>query len=144
MVKVTSNSVAIILGIVLLFPHPHANAEEGYIPYGVTKYSVLYYNPESITSPSEGVIRLQTKVVSKCNDSKDWIIKDHPNCSNLSWAYVITFTEINCSSRQDRDISSVGYNREGKATDSLSTEDAEWEDIIPESYSEALYNLVCH
>jgi hypothetical protein len=144
MANVTSNSVAILIGIVLFFTHSHAKAEEGYIPYGVTKYSVLYYNPESITYPSKGVIRLQTKVVSKCNDSKEWMIKDHPNCSNLDWAYVITFTEINCSSKQDRDISSVGYNKEGKPTNSLSTEDAEWDDIIPESYSEALYKLVCH
>ena len=144
MVKVTSNSVAIIIGIVLLFPHSHGKAEESYIPYGVTKYSVLYYNPETITYPSKGVIRLRTKVVSKCNDSKEWMIKDHPNCSNLDWADVITFTEINCSSKQDRDISSVGYNKEGKPTNSLSAEDAEWDDIIPESYSETLYQLVCH
>ena len=144
MVKITSNSVAIIIGIVLFFPHGQGKAEESYIPYGVTKYSVLYYNPESITYPSKGVISIQTKVASKCTDGKEWMIKDHPNCSSLDWAYVITVTEINCSSKQDRDISSVGYNKEGNPTNSLSTEDAEWDDIIPESYSEVLYQLVCH
>ena len=82
-------------------------------------------------------------MLSKCNDSKDWAVKDHPNCSNIDWDYVLTLTEINCASRQDRDIESVGYNREGKSIASSSDETSQWSDIVPESYTEILYKSVC-
>lgn len=133
-----------VIGMVLIFSRGYSEAaEEDDILYGVTKYLMLYYNPKSITRPSKDVVRLKIKVVSKCNDNKDWMIKDHPNCSNIAWDYVITVTEINCLSKQDRDIESVGYNNEGNPVESFATETPEWSDIDPESYTEALYKLVC-
>ena len=133
-----------IITMVLISSDGYGEAAEGdFILYGVTKYLMLYYNPNSITRPSKDVVRLKIKVVSKCNDSKDWAVKEHPNCSNIDWDYVVTSTEINCSSKKDRDIESVGYDTEGKPVESLVTETSEWSDIEPESYTEALYKLVC-
>jgi hypothetical protein len=133
-----------MIGIVLIFFYGYGKAaEEDDILYGVTKYLILYYTPKSVTHPSKDIIRLQIKVVSKCKDSKDWIIKNHPNCLNLDWDYVITLTEINCSSKQDRDIESVGYDHRGKPVESLATETSEWSDIDPGSYTDVLYKLVC-
>ena len=133
-----------VIGMVLTFSCGYSEAAEGDdILYGVTKYLMLYYSPKSITRPSKDVVRLKIKVLSKCNDNKDWTIKNHPNCSNMDWDYVVTLTEINCLSKQDRDIESVGYDNEGKPIESLATETSEWSDIDPESYTEALYKLVC-
>ena len=133
-----------VIGMVLLFSRSYSEAaEDDDILYGVTKYLMLYYNPKSVIRPSKDIVRLKIKVVSKCNDNKDWAIKEHPNCSNIDWDYVVTVTEINCSSKQDRDIESVGYNHEGKPLESLATETSEWSDIETESYTEALYKLVC-
>jgi len=131
------------MGICLLSFDDYSKAEEDWVLYGVTKYLILSYNPKSITRPSKDTVRLQIKVLSKCNDSKDWTVKDHPNCSNIDWDYVLILTEINCSSKQDRDIESVGYNREGKSIASSSDETSQWSDIIPESYTEILYKSVC-
>ena len=132
-----------MIGIVLIFFYGYGKATEDDILYGVTKYLILYYNPKSVTRPSKDIIRLQIKVVSKCNDSKDWMIKSHPNCSNMDWDYVTTLTEINCSSKQDRDIESVGYDHKGKPVESLASETSEWSDIDPGSYTDILYRLVC-
>ena len=144
MIKIKFIPFVIVISIGLFFSPNNCNAEENYILYGVTKYLILYYNPGSITRPSKDIIRLQIKLVSKCKDSKEWTVKDYPNCSNIDWDYVITLTEINCSSRQDRDVESVGYNQEGKPLEFSSTETSQWSDIIPESYTEFLYKLVCH
>ncbi len=145
MIRIKLLPFVFIMGMVLIFSDGYGEAAEGdYILYGITKYLMLYYNPHSITRPSKDVVRLKIKVVSKCNDSKDWAIKEHPNCSNIDWDYVVTLTEINCSSKQDRDIESVGYNSEGKPVESLVTETSEWSDIDTESYTEALYKLVCN
>jgi hypothetical protein len=133
----------VVMGICLLFFHDYSRAEEDWILYGVTKYLILSYNPKSITRPSKDAVRLQIRVLSKCNDSKDWAVKDHPNCSNIDWNYVLTFTEINCLSKQDRDIESVGYNREGKSIASSYDENSQWSDIVPGSYTEILYKSVC-
>jgi hypothetical protein len=144
MIKVKLLSFVFIIGMVLIFSSGYSEAaEEDYVLYGVTKYLILYYNPKSITRSSQDVVRLKIKVVSKCNDAKDWTIKDHPNCSNINWDYVITSTEINCSSKQDRDIESVGYDNRGKPVESLAAETSEWSDIVPESYTEVLYKSVC-
>ena len=135
--------MVVVTGICLFLFHDYSKAEEDWVLYGVTKYLILSYNPKSITHPSKDTVRLQIKVLSKCNDSKDWTVKDHPNCSNIDWDYVLILTEINCSSKQDRDIESVGYNREGKSIASSSDETSQWSDIIPESYTEILYKSVC-
>ncbi|HSB03619.1 MAG TPA: surface-adhesin E family protein [Thermodesulfobacteriota bacterium] len=131
------------MAICSLFFHADSKAEEDWVLYGITKYLILSYNPKSITHPSKDTVRLQIKVLSKCNDSKGWTVKDHPNCSNIEWDYVLTLTEINCPSKQDRDIESVGYDKEGKSIASSSDETSPWSDIVPDSYTEILYKSVC-
>ncbi len=132
-----------ILGLFFIFSYGSAKAEEGYILYGVSKYLLLYYSPNSITRPAEKIVRLKIKQVTKCNDSKDWTVKESPNCQNVKWAYVLTTTEINCRTKQDHDLESTGYDSKGSEVASLDTEDSEWNDIIPDSYTDALYRLVC-
>lgn len=134
----------LVIGMVLISSCGYSEATEGDdILYGVTKYLILYYSPKSVTRPSKDVVRLKIKVLSKCNDNKDWMIKNQPNCPKMDWDYVVTLTEINCLSKQDRDIESVGYDNKGKPVESLTTETSEWSDIDPESYTEALYKLLC-
>jgi hypothetical protein len=132
----------ILVSVGMLLSHGYSGAEGEDILYGVTRYLLLYYNPKSITHPSKDIIRLQIKVVTKCNDAKDWTVKEHPNCANVPWSHVITTTEINCSTGQDRDIESVGYNKEGEPAGS-SSEETEWSDIAPESNTDTLYHLMC-
>ena len=133
------------VSMVFIFSRSYSEgSEKDDILYGVTKYLLLYYNPTSITRVSEDVVGLKIKVVSKCKDRRDWAIKEHPSCSNMDWDYVLTLTEINCSMKQDRDIESVGYDTEGRPVESLATETSECSDIDPDSYTEALYKLVCH
>jgi len=71
------------------------------------------------------------------------MIKRHPNCSNIDWDYIVTLTEIDCLSKQDRDIESVGYNKEGDPAES-SVIETPWSEIVPESYTDFLYGLVCN
>jgi len=131
----------ILIGICLVSVHGYAHAEEDWTLYGITKYFILFYDRNSITHPSEDVVRLWIKSVSKCNDTKDWPIKDHPNCANDEWLYVLTLTEIDCSKKKDRDIKSIGYSKEG--TEFLSDETSQWSDIILDSYTDFLYRVVC-
>jgi hypothetical protein len=133
--------VVILISILLLSVHGLANAEEDWTLYGITKYFILFYDRNSIAHPSKDIAELWTKSVSKCNDAKDWAIKDHPNCASVEWLYVLTLTEIDCSKKQDRDIKSIGYSKEGG--ESLSDETSPWADIIPESYTDILYKVVC-
>ncbi len=133
----------LLLSIPCFFSQAYGDTRgEDDILYGVTRYLLLYYNPKSITRPSKDVVRFQIKVVSKCNDELDWDVKHHPNCSGLDWNYVITVTEIDCLNKRDRDIRSVGYNKEGNPVES-SFEQTPWSDIDPESYAEFLLKLVC-
>ncbi len=119
-------------------------ADENDVLYGVSKYLLFYYEPSSITRPSPEIVRLKIKLVTKCNDSQDWTVKESPNCSHIEWDYVVTTTEINCRTKQDHDLESTGYDRNGHALESLDTQSSEWSDIDQDSYSDALYRLVCH
>ncbi len=136
-------SAVILIGIWLIFVHGYAHAEDDWTLYGITKYFILFYDAKSITHPSKDIVRLWIKSVSKCNDSQEWAVKDHPNCSNVEWVYVVTLTEIDCSSKQDRDIKSAGYSKEGGPVQSSPDEASPWADIIPESYTEVLHTVVC-
>jgi hypothetical protein len=133
----------ILIGIWLISVQGYARAEENWTLYGVTKYLILFYDTKSITHPSKDIIKLWIKSVSKCNDDKDWAVKDHPNCANVEWVYVVTLTEIDCSTKQDRDIKSIGYSKEGKPAESLPDEATQWSSIVPESYTEILYKSLC-
>lgn len=133
----------ILIGIWLISVHGYANAEENWTLYGISKYLILFYDAKSITHPSKDMVKFWIKSVSKCNDDKEWAIKDHPNCANVEWVYVLTLTEINCSTKQDRDIKSIGYSKEGKPLESLPEEASQWSSIVPESYAEILYKSLC-
>jgi hypothetical protein len=132
---------AILIGISILFAHGYVQGEEDWRIYGVTKYFTLFYDLHSISHPSRNIVKLWIKSVSKCNDTKDWAVKDHPNCANVEWLYVLTLTEIDCSKKQDRDMKSIGYSKEGR--ESLSDETSQWSDIIADSYADVLYKVVC-
>ena len=132
----------IFVSVGILLSHGQGRAEGEDILYGASKYLLLYYRPQSITHPSKDIIRIEIKVVAKCNDAKDWTVKELPNCANVPWSYVITTTEINCSTGQDRDIGSVGYNKEGSPAGS-SSEETEWSDIAPGSSTDTLHHLMC-
>ncbi len=133
----------ILIGFWLFSIHGYAHAEEDWTLYGITKYLILFYDAKSITHPSRDIVKLWIKSVSKCNDDKEWAVKDHPNCSNVEWVYVVTLTEMDCSTKQDRDIKSIGYNKQGTPLESLPDEASKWADIIPESYTDVLYKSLC-
>jgi hypothetical protein len=135
------NLAAILTFVYLLVIHGNAKADEDWVLYGVTKYLILFYDAKSITHPSKDTVKLWIKSVSKCNDSKEWAVKNHPNCANVDWVYVLTLTEINCSIKQDHDVKSVGYSKEGGPV--VNDEGSQWSDIPPESYAEGLYLDVC-
>lgn len=135
--------VAILTSILLLSVHGHAGTEEDWTLYGVSKYLILFYDAKSITHPSKDIVKLWIKSVSKCNDKEEWEIKNHPNCANAEWLYVLTLIEIDCSSKQDRDIKSVGYSKEGGPVQSSPDEASQRSDIVPESYTETLYKILC-
>ncbi len=142
--KLFSAKVGVILiGIWLVFSHGFANAEEDWTLYGITKYFILFYDRNSITHPSKDVVTLWIKSVSKCNDTEDWAIKNHPNCANVEWLYVLSLIEIDCSRKQDRDVKSIGYSKEGNPVESLPDEASQWSEIVPESYTEVLYQVLC-
>jgi hypothetical protein len=132
----------ILIGILIFFVPSYVHAEKSWTLYGVTKHFILFYDSNSISHSSKDIVNLWIKSVSKCNDSAGWAIKDHPNCANVEWLYVLTLIEIDCSNMQDRDIKSLGYSKEGG--ESLSDETSPWSDIIPESYTEILYRILCH
>lgn len=140
--KLLKAQVGVILVTVwFVFAPGYVRAQEGWTLYGVTKYFLLFYDRNSITHPSQDIAELWIKSVSKCNDTKEWAIQDHPNCWNVEWLYVVTLIEIDCSKKQDRDMKSIGYNKEGN--ESSSGQASEWSDIIPESYSDLLYRVIC-
>jgi len=142
--KLSLGKVGIILiGILVLFSGINIHADENWRIYGITKYFIFFYDSNSIIYPSNNIIKLWIKSISKCNDIKDWAIKDHPNCANVEWVYVLTLTEIDCSRKQDRDIKSVGYSKEGDTLEYSPEGSSQWMDIIPESYTEILYKIFC-
>ncbi len=134
---------AILIGISIFFSNGFVQGTGDWRIYGVTKYFILFYDPHSISHPSRNIVRLWIKSVSKCNDTEDWAIKSHPNCANVEWTYVLTLTEIDCSMKQDRDIKSVGYSKEGGLVESLSDETMQWSDIVSESYIDILHKILC-
>jgi len=71
------------------------------------------------------------------------MIKRHPQLLQYRLGLHRHLTEIDCLSKQDRDIESVGYNKEGDPAES-SVIETPWSEIVPESYTDFLYGLVCN
>jgi len=83
-----------VISICLLVGYGGARAEEDWVLYGISKYLIFYYNSKSVTYPSHDIVTLWIKTVSKCNDDRDWEIKNHPNCAKADFEYVLTLIQI--------------------------------------------------
>jgi len=100
---------------------------------------VTYYDSASISYPSEGVVRVQTKnAYLDANKYKDFHNKRKlpPEYHRLyeKWAYTLSLIDLRCKSREFRAISTISVDVDGKTIDSYSTKEpskAAWNYIEP-------------
>jgi hypothetical protein len=100
---------------------------------GVTNDEANYVDLKKMFRTSQGTHKVWLKSFSL----KHIEIKDHLLfCTLRVW-------EINCGERTMRLVSFVQYAPDGKVLDSEFSQGDKWQDVVPESTGEAIFDAVC-
>jgi len=96
---------------------------------GDTKEATYYYNT--------------LKVICEKGILKAWI-KSAQKDTGKPLAYSLTRYELNCHSNQLRATSTVHYEKDGTLLDSFTPKNPAWDDLVPDSIGEHIWQTVCH
>ena len=99
-----------------------------------------YYDAQSVTLPSENIVRVWTKMNFTEEGVLDWVGKFGKKYENLS--HLKFLMEIDRAEKKSRRLSSTFYDNNGIVISS-SYSPSEWEFIIPDSVVDSLYEEVC-
>jgi hypothetical protein len=108
--------------------------------YGTDANVLTYYDAESITRPSENIVRVWVRWDYTEKGVSDWVRTFGKEYENLS--HTISLWEINCSEKKNRGLSLVDYDHKGDVIPSIHSP-GEWKFIFPDSIGESLYKKVC-
>jgi hypothetical protein len=106
-----------------------------------TGSAIVYYDAKEITPASQNILKVSTKwayTEKGIKNAKEVFGKNYENLS-----YSIKSYEINCKDKTSRILSITDYNKDGSIISSDSKTNPEWSHIIPESFLESLYKMVC-
>jgi hypothetical protein len=74
---------------------------------------------------------------------KVWVKVVPTIAKGLDYDYALDLFELKCPSYEYRITSHVEYDPKGNVLKSLSTKEAEWEDIVPDSLSQIVLKTAC-
>ena len=109
--------------------------------YDESNYRINYYDAESITRTSEGIVRVREKLVFTEKGVIDAAEKLGGKYKTLS--YVTMLNEVHCTDGRISLLSSAFYSKDGKVLSSFDYQATDWSFIVPESRGEALYEILC-
>jgi hypothetical protein len=99
----------------------------------------LYYDVESITHPSKGVVRVWTKSVYTGESASEIVVRVGEEYKNVTSS--VDLKEINCSERKYRIVFTAYYSTDG-ILDSESKV-TEWRYIAPKAVLDKLLKALC-
>jgi hypothetical protein len=146
--KTSSLKLKIILVIIGLAIFGYAEvwgADWKLYNYGVTGDTFHYYDAESVTRPSENIVRVWTKTIYSEKDINDFVTKYGQWAKNIGDTRALK--EIDCKEKKLRLLSLNVYSKWGDmlmmADESALKEFGEWNFIAPETILESLYKVLC-
>lgn len=98
-----------------------------------------FYDTGSITWSSTNTVKVWTKTFYGDEEVLDVVARFGPSFKGLS--YCIALVELNCKTKESRDLEEMYYSKEGKPLERFL--DRPWDPIIPESAGEALSEAIC-
>ncbi len=112
--------------------------------------NVRFYDRETLTKLPNGIIKVWDKKEYSKEGRSQYIqalfsgALDAKRYEKLS--HTLSFSEINCATRQEKLMTITNYSSEGLVLDSATSKlqpSEGWNPITPESIGEALYKVVC-
>ena len=136
-----SKSVITLTAISLIFLSYMEVWGEDWKYYGENNYHVGFYDAESITRISEGIVRVREKDIFTEMGIMEAAGKLGEKYMTLS--YAIMLDEVHCVDGKIRPLSSAFYSKDGKVLSSFDYQATDWTFIVPESRGEPLYEILC-
>ncbi len=100
-----------------------------------------YYDADSLTHPSKGIIRVSLKVVYSEKSINREAEKLGASYKDLS--HRIILLEMNCIEKKEAFLEVTAYSKKGKAISSIKPDKPIWVAHPPESIGEGLHKLLC-
>ena len=132
--------VLAVVGYILLFFYSEGWGADWRLFLNTTDEH-FYYDAESITHPSEGIVRVWCKQVYTEKGMSGMAGKLREEAKVSYW---MDLAEFHCADRKFRLLSSVAYSTDGTRLHSIDEQEPKWGLISPESLLiDILYNILC-
>lgn len=146
----TKNVPGIICLVIFSLFSNHAWATD-WILYSSPSNGNMYYDKSSIKKVNKNISRVWTKKVLNEDGQKEYfsIFKSEKYAPDIpeKMSHIIYLQEFDCVNEKNKIPSMVVYDKKNNAVYSDSKDDDarydEWKDIIPDSVTEKLRNIVC-
>jgi hypothetical protein len=109
--------------------------------YGEDDFGSWYYDAETITSSSKATVRVWMKTVYTEKGVIQTMARRGPKFKDLD--YGVALLEFNCADRKMRPFDGILYSRDGSVLSTYKFETPYWEEIVPDTVGEDLYEIVC-
>ena len=136
------SGVILIIGLAIFGNAEAWGADWKY--YGSDELSMDYYDAQSITRPSENVVRVWVKSYYTKKGVMFWV--SHMERFGEKFYDLnnsIILHEINCLEKKYRNPSGVFYDNKREPIHSLDGTSSEWHFFVPDTVAESLYKEVC-
>lgn len=137
--KMGKNGVIfVVIGvIILLFFLKGWGAD--WVSYGEIPSGELFLDVESITQPSNNIVRVWTKQVLNKKGINDTVRVMGEEFREIS--QILNYVEYDCAERKMRIISTISYSKKNQVLDSM--ENFDWIFLPPDSVSGKLFIDLC-
>ena len=109
--------------------------------YAGTDEGLFYYDAESITHPSAGMVHFRHKATFSEKGIRRVVEALGQEYQNL--AYSLSVREINCSEKKIRSLGVTYFSKDGKTLDVAVDSKSEWHAIEPTAMIEGLFQKLC-
>jgi hypothetical protein len=138
----------ILIGLII-FTYAEVWGEDWKLYYKDENFS-YYYDTESIKYPSQGIVKLQMKMVSINNKGRDELIQQRKRLNLIiegyeNFTHTTSVCEINCEKKMIGLISFYEYDKKGEILFSniYTANQVKWVPIPKGEMFELLYKVVC-
>jgi hypothetical protein len=133
--------VVLIGAIVILFHFPAPSFAADWKIYAGTDEGLFYYDEESTTHPSAGMVHFRHKATFSEKGIARIVEALGKEYQNL--AYSISIREINCYAKKVRSLGVTYFSTEGKTLDVAIDSKSDWHPIEPSAMIEGLFQKLC-
>jgi len=108
--------------------------------FGSAKDGLYFYDPQSITRPSENIVRVWTKTSYNEMGVKEWVKEHGTSLEKLD--NLVVLIEINCADKTLRFLQSACYSKNNEVIN-VGTSPSTQLFVEPESMTEELFKIMC-